>query len=236
MTKFNETKIQALLADRVLSEFGIVVNVKTLAVLLNKTENSMKQFINRMSPRYFIPYADTKKTYNCLFKYRACTQKAVRVREKLCYRLLTDSHLNLRKPARYMDYSDFYIFEGLDKFNDVFGIDLRSMIRKRNAEVPQDMFIDMDYVKTLPQHPNVLPSTFILDNNDWFFKPDEYELKDNMKKREVIKKMINACAITDDMDYEKECDLYEESVKLEKLIKILDKKIDAMNRNKATFC
>ncbi|MCK5387396.1 MAG: hypothetical protein KAJ39_09420 [Gammaproteobacteria bacterium] len=179
MVKYNQVKLQCLLADKLFNEFDIVFNVKTVSVLLDCSTDTIKQFLHRTTPEYFTAYADSEHTFGRTLKYGVRTDKAKRVREKLSHRLIHNEHLNLRKPARKVDYSEFYIFNGIDRFPVEFNIDLRSMIEKRN-------------LKSIPTDSNgeILPSNKVLYNNRWYPEGDKMAQKQQEnteeKKRELV--------------------------------------------------
>lgn len=168
MAKYNELKIQCLLGERLLSSFDIVVNIKTLAVLLNKKEHNIALFINRMSPTYFTRYADNNRSYGCTLKYRAPTKRAKNTLERLSYRFLVNSHLNLKKRMARADYTGFYFFEGIDNFRDVFGIDLRVLILNKWHEYDDFYYIIENkyhrFFSKLGENNQTKPSNLILHN------------------------------------------------------------------------
>lgn len=167
--KYNELKIQCLLGEKLLSQLGIVVNHKTLSVLLNKETKNIEKHLNRMSPTYYTRYADNKRSYGCILKYRAPTKRAKKTIERLSYRFLMESHLNLKKNMGYMDYTGFYFFEGIDNFKDVFDIDLRLLILN-------NIHNGTEYLDTWKHHYNERfeqyddPSTaeLIINNFKWY--------------------------------------------------------------------
>lgn len=166
--KYNELKVQCLLAEKLLSELKIVVNVKTLSVLLNKKESNIAQHINRMSPTYYTRYADNERSYGCVLKYRAPTKRAKKTLEKLCMRFLLEQHLNLKKYPMFMDYTGFYFFEGIDNFKDVFEIDLRKLILDKYVDC-SDLFYTFEHryqhlFNRLSDKDETRPSDFILGN------------------------------------------------------------------------
>ncbi|MBN1134091.1 MAG: hypothetical protein JXA38_04100 [Methanosarcinaceae archaeon] len=174
MAYYNEAKVEYLLADKLLANFGQTVNSVSLSILTNRTINNTRHFLNKMSPTYFIPYVDTNKTHGCLYKYRASTPKAERIRNELCKRLLTGSHLNLKHDpfeTSYSNYSNMKILKGLDDYFIWTMFDLRSHIEKRGSELQEYLdqrHGDTDFFKYLLDDENARPFEFIIFNNNWY--------------------------------------------------------------------
>lgn len=179
MAKYNQVKLQCLLADKLFNEFDIVFNVKTVSTLLDCSTDTIKQFLHRTTPEYFTAYADSDHTYGRTLKYGVRTDKAKRVREKLCYRLIHNEHLNLRKPARKVDYSGFHIFNGIDRFPIEFNIDLRNMIEKRNMKEPP-----------VNRDGEVFPSNKVLYNNRWYPKGDIMTQSQHTDAHEMKRELV----------------------------------------------
>lgn len=249
MARYNETKLQAFLAEYLLNDLDIVVNVKTLATLLNKSEATVSQFITRMTPKYFKPYADSKKTHGCLFKYRVTNPKAKRVREMLCFRFLEESHMNLRKYEKKIDYIDFYIFEGIDLFYEKYDINLRDLIKKRYAK-HQHLSVERGgyaeffnkYNITIDGSTDDIACKMILLNYA-FYTPLHSDILDDLIKRKVymenvikkIKSMIQDQEGEKESDYERLTELRDLKRRCKYSLMDYDRKIEATKANMRVY-
>jgi len=228
--KFNELKIQCLLGEKLLSELDIVVNVKTLSVLLDKKQKNIEQHLNRMSPTYYTRYADNQRSYGCTLKYRAPTKRAKKTIERLSYRFLMESHLNLKKNMRHMDYAGFYFFEGIDNFKDVFGIDLRLLILNNihNGTKYLDTW-KHHYSERFAQCNDKSPAQLIINNFKWYHPytdrtPINYLLEYKLK---LISENEN---LNEDID-----DDYFKLIENKKTLKMIKKAIENENMKIEAF-